>query len=479
LVLFERQGEFIQFLEACRLGGAPGLVEKCRDMGASWVAVAYSVWLWRFINGAAIGWGSRKEELVDRIGDPKSIFDKIRTTIKGLPRDFYPPGFNVARHMSFMKVTNGLGGASITGEAGDNIGRGGRTTLYFKDESAHYERPELIEAALGDNTDVQVDISSVNGVGNVFYRKRQAGKEWLPGEPVSRRQAAVFIMDWRDHPGKDQQWYDDRKAKAEGEGLLHLFAQEVDRDYAASVEGIIIKPEWIKAAIDAHITLKIEITGQRVGALDVADEGLDTNALSIRKGILLEECEEWSAVDIGETSRKAIDKARKRGLISLEYDSIGIGAGVKAEANRLKGMGIMPPNLRLSPWNAAFSPLRGDEHLIKGDKESPLIKDYYANIKAQGWWELGRRFYKTWRRINDPTFMCSNDELISLSSTIPKIRTIEKELSQPTASLNQAMKLIVDKKPEGSASPNNADSIMMNYCPIPPTRKTRKRKVSR
>jgi hypothetical protein len=52
-------------------------------------------------------------------------------------------------------------------EAGDNIGRGGRTLVYFKDESAHYEHPDLIEAALGDNTNVQIDISSVNGLGKL------------------------------------------------------------------------------------------------------------------------------------------------------------------------------------------------------------------------------------------------------------------------------------------------------------------------
>jgi hypothetical protein len=60
--------------------------------------------------------------------------------------------------------------STATGEAGDNIGRGGRTLGYFKDESAHYEHRDLIEAALGDNTNVQIDISSVNGLGNVFHR---------------------------------------------------------------------------------------------------------------------------------------------------------------------------------------------------------------------------------------------------------------------------------------------------------------------
>src|SRR5690606_18584010 len=134
------------------------------------------------------------------------------------------------------KLANNDNGATITGESGDNIGRGGRKSRYFKDESAHYERPELIEAALGDNTDVQIDISSVNGLGNVFHRRREAGVLWEPGAKIEPGMTRVFIFDWRDHPEKTQEWYDRRKARAEREGMQHIFAQEVDRNYSAAVQ---------------------------------------------------------------------------------------------------------------------------------------------------------------------------------------------------------------------------------------------------
>jgi hypothetical protein len=48
-------------------GETGGLVEKSRDMGATWLAVSFSVWLFLFVPGATVGWGSRKEALVDRI----------------------------------------------------------------------------------------------------------------------------------------------------------------------------------------------------------------------------------------------------------------------------------------------------------------------------------------------------------------------------------------------------------------------------
>lgn len=94
--------------------------------------------------------------------------------------------------------------------------------VYFKDESAHYERAERIEAALGDNTDVQIDISSVRGSASVFYRRRMAGEVWQPDKIMPKGKTRVFVFDWRDHPGKPQAWYDLRRTRAETEGLLHI-----------------------------------------------------------------------------------------------------------------------------------------------------------------------------------------------------------------------------------------------------------------
>lgn len=464
-IMFERQAELVEFIAACLHGEENGLMEKARDMGATWVCCAVSVWLWRFWEGAAVGWGSRKEQLVDKIGDPDSIFEKMRMLIRGMPREFWPVGFSEKDHMTYMRIVNPENGATITGEAGDNIGRGGRKLIYFKDESAHYERPEKIEAALADNTRVQMDISSVNGLGNVFHRRREAGKEWTGG-PAHKGVTNVFVMDWRDHPAKTDEWYQARRKKAEADGLLHVFAQEVDRNYAASVEGVIIPAEWVTAAIDAHLRLGWpEPTGKKIAGLDVADEGGDLNALASRKGYLLETVEDWGEGDTGATTRKAIGKLAGE-PVEVQYDSVGIGAGVKSEANRLSATGDMPNGVTFVSWSAGAKVQWPDKHLIEGDDESPLNKDFFANLKSQAWWQLRLRFERTYRAVEqgveyDP------DDLISLPSGLPKIRQLQKELSQATASRTTAsLKLVVDKKPEGTRSPNMADAVVMAFWPI-------------
>jgi len=466
-VMFRRQYEFVEFLDSCVSGRTNGLVEKCRDMGATWVACAWSVATWLFEPGAAIGWGSRKQTLVDTLGDADSIFEKMRMIVYGLPREFWPVGFDPKRHMTFMKIINPETDASITGEAGDNIGRGGRKLIYFKDESAHYARPEMIEAALGDNTNTQIDISSVCGAGNVFYRRRMSGVDWSPGASLSKDRANVFVMDWRDHPAKDQSWYDRRRQTAENEGLLHLFAQEVDRDYFSALEGVIIPALWVNSSVDAHIKLGIQPTGRHTAALDVADGGGDSNAISIRKDVLITDVQEWGEVDTGKTAGRAIKLCTEYNCASLEYDSIGVGAGIKAETNRLRELGKLPKGLHISAWNAGAGVLQPKERLIPGDQESLRNEDYYENFKAQAWWQVRRRFEITHRALTETGYTYNPKDIISLSSKMRLLSKLKQELSQPTFTQSRNLLLMVDKKPDGTPSPNLADCVVMNIWPMP------------
>lgn len=468
LVMFQRQAEFVQFLYQLLEDECDGLVEKARDMGATWVACAVTVHLWLFWEGASIGWGSRKEALVDKIGDPDSIMEKIRLLIRGLPPEFMPEGFSEREHISYMKIVNPETRATITGEAGDNIGRGGRKLIYFKDESAHYERPELIEAALGDNTRIQVDISSVNGPGNVFHRRREAGRDYEPGQPLSRSSANVFVMDWRHHPEKDEVWYKRRRAKAEAEGLLHLFAQEVDRNYAAAVDGVVIPFDWVNSAVDAHLRLALpKPTGRLVAALDVADGGGDSSALTQRRDYLVISNDTRSrSDDVGATTTWALSLLPQDEPVAFNYDCIGIGSGVKQETNRLRSTGQLPEGVSVAPWSSSFQVLDPDKPIIQGDRRSPLNRDFYSNLSAQAWWQLRLRFERTHRAVTegreyDPS------QLISIPSELPGRIALMKEISQVTMSQATGnMKLKIDKAPQGTKSPNRADSLVMAFWPV-------------
>lgn len=483
-VFFLRQADAIQMIHECRQTQESGLFEKCRDAGLTWLSCGYSVWSWLFIDDDAIGWGSRKEQLVDKIGDADSIFEKMRLMIRRMPNMFLPAGFNPRVHATYMKLINPDNGSSITGEAGDNIGRGGRKSVYFVDESAHLERPEKVDSALGDNTNVRIDISSVNGLGNVFHRRREAGLDWEPGKRLEAGYTRVFVMDWSHHPAKTQDWYDRRRAKHEREGMLHIFAQEVERNYSAAVQNTIIPGEWLDAAVDAHKFIRWQdalgvirtgLSDQQCGVdwlagLDVADEGLDLNALTLRQGIVWRAADEWGERDPGVTTRRTLAQIMGLKRCRVMYDSIGVGSGVKTEYNRLCDEKIIDRGrFPFVPWNAGAGVVDPYYHIIPDDDESPLNGDMYGNIKAQAWWSIRTRFFKTWKNITAGT-LYPIDELISLDGSMPLLHKVKKELAQPTHKQSGAMKTIVDKKPEGTKSPNLADGGVMMFFPIGETR---------
>jgi phage terminase large subunit len=89
----------------------------------------------------------------------------------------------------------------------------------------------------------------------------------------------------------------------------------------------------------------------------------------------------------------------------------------------------------------------------------------YTNLKAQAWWELRRRFERTHRAVTEG-IKYDQDALISIPSDLPLLRTLQKELSQPTASKGTRMRLVIDKQPEGTRSPNLADAVVMAYWPV-------------
>lgn len=448
-LLFPKQREFIEWTLERWMNQEPGLVEKSRDMGISWLCVALASTLCIFREGMVIGFGSRKEEYVDKTDSPKSLFWKARQFVKHLPPEFRGV-WDENKHAPFMRLTFPDTGSYIAGEAGDGIGRGDRTSLYLVDEAAHLMRPELVDASLSATTNCRIDLSSVNGMANPFAEKRHSGK------------VPVFTFHWRDDPRKSQAWYDKQVATLPA----HVVAQEIDINYSASVVGVVIPSAWVQAAIDAHVKLGITPTGARRGALDVADEGTDKNAFCGAHGILVEFIDEWSGKgdDIFGTTERAFEICDDMGYEGFDYDADGLGAGVRGDARILN-----EPRARKLDIKA----YRGSGAVVDPTKPIPSVsqeeadrtnEDYFANAKAQAWWNVRVRFQKTYRAVVEG-HSYDPDEIISISSMMPLYQRLVAELSQPTYKLNGAGKILIDKKPDGTKSPNLADSLVIRFAP--------------
>lgn len=323
-LMFARQEEFIRWLLDRWKGREDGLAEKSRDMGVSWLCVGFAVWMWLFKPGSVIGFGSRKEEYVDDLKDPKSLFWKIRNFIMLLPAELRPVGYNQRRDSPFMVVMNVENGATIVGESGDNIGRGNRTSIYFKDESAFYEHAELIDAALSQTSNCKIDVSTPNGEGNPFARKRKGGR------------IKVFTFSWKQDPRKGQDWYD-KQVNDLDEVVL---AQEVNISYSASVANSYIPSDPVTAA-QMLGPADVEAVGPTILGVDVARFGNDKTVFTPRCGRVVFKQEVMGKLDTMAVAGRVKDFVLEWNepsnhappIEQIAVDVIGVGAGVVDRLN--------------------------------------------------------------------------------------------------------------------------------------------------
>jgi phage terminase large subunit len=269
-----------------------------------------------------------------------------------------------------------------------------------------------------------------------------------------------FPFHWRDNPRFSQQMYDEFLAQW---GPV-ITAQELDMNYMASQEGIVIPAEWINSAIDAHKKLGIEPTGVRGAAFDVADRGIDKNAYAARHGVLLFECVEWSGKgsDIFESVERIFLLCDEHAITQFHYDADGLGAGVRGDARvineRRQGQQLRWIDDRDYRGSGPVSDPDGE--MVAGRTNA----DFFANFKAQSWWSLRARFQATHRAVTEGASF-EPDELISIASGIKGLAQLTQELSQPTYSINGAGKILIDKTPQGFRSPNMGDAVCMCFAP--------------
>jgi hypothetical protein len=395
------------------------------------------------------GFGSNLARNVDTIGQPKSLLEKGRLFLEHLPNE-WTGGWNRSMAPS-MRITFPSTGSFIAGDGGDNIGRSDRTALYFVDEAAHLERPHLAEASLMSTTYARHDISTAAGLGNPFEQNRHSGR------------IKVFTFHWRDDPRKDDAWYNKQVSEAFSAAVV---AQEIDIDYSASVEGVLIPRPWVLAAIGACAKLGIEPSGKLAAALDVADEGMDRNAFIATLGVEVQHIAEWSGKgdDIFGTTQRCFDLCDTLGVTEYRFDSDGLGAGVRGDARVINERRLTQhrPRVEVLPFRGSEAPFEPD----KQDEPGRFNKDFFANRKAQGWWALRRRFRNVYRWVVEGV-PCHPDDIVSIHEGCELKMELASQLSQPTYSVNGVGKILIDKKPDGSRSPNLADAAMIRFARAP------------
>jgi hypothetical protein len=316
--------------------------------------------------------GSRKELYVDGGSNPASLFWKIRQLIELLPQEFQPSGWDSSKHAPFLRIENPENDSMIVGEAGDNCGRGNRTSLYVIDEAAFFERPETVEAALSQTTNCRLWISTPNGAGNPFYRKAHDGK------------TKKFVFDWRDDPRKDEEWYQKQRATLDPVVL----AQEVDRSYTASVANAFVTGEVAQAA-SRKGPADIMAYGPVMMGIDVARFGNDKTCFTFRQGRVCLRQITLSSLDVVDVAGQAKEhiRAMHGDIAQIAVDTIGIGSGVADILRRDYGDLVVDVNsaLRLSDgqnYNLRAKMWREMREWLKAGASIPNDPDLVTDLTA-------------------------------------------------------------------------------------------------
>jgi hypothetical protein len=228
------------------------LVEKSRDMGASWICIAAMTWCWLFDNGFSGLFVSRVEEYVDKPGNPKAMFWKFDYLIDNIPSWLAPAGYSKSVYRAKMHVENPERGGVIDGESTTgNVARGDRRTAILLDEFAAVEQGSRVLSSTRDATNCRLFNSTPNGVNNAFFDIRQSSivKIRLHWSVHPSKNAGLYttdedgllkVLDSKGYPhgykpildGKLRSpWYDNECARA---GSSQEIAQELDIDYLGS-----------------------------------------------------------------------------------------------------------------------------------------------------------------------------------------------------------------------------------------------------
>jgi len=189
------------------------VIEKSREMGASWLCLLIMLWFFLFHPWKKFLCISRNEDAVDTPGDSDCLFWKLDFVIERLP-DWMVAGRVKRQKLVF---TNPMLGGAITGQASTSkAGVGGRATAMFIDEYSLFDNGKDYDVLhhTANTTACRIFNGTQRGVDKAFY------------ELTQRVDYRKLQMHWTQHPDKRRGLYRYRDGKIEVLDKQHQFPKD-------------------------------------------------------------------------------------------------------------------------------------------------------------------------------------------------------------------------------------------------------------
>ena len=229
------------------------LIDKSRDMGASWLCIMFLHWLWLFRDNAQLLELSRTEDYVDKAGNMKALFQRHDYINQWLPDWMLPPDCLYGqRERTKMHMRNRLTGGCIDGESTtQHAASGDRRLVGLLDEFSKVEKGTLMRSATRDACLMRIVNSTGAGPGTEYSKWKKSGK------------IQVFPLMWWAHPDKGKGRYvvQDEVTKAWKIRSAWYDAEELVRspkEMAREIDAIDMEAGSLRlttANIDRHIAI--------------------------------------------------------------------------------------------------------------------------------------------------------------------------------------------------------------------------------
>lgn len=183
------------------------------------------------------------------------------------------------------------------------------------------------------------------------------------------------------------------------------------------VTNSVIKEDWFKACIDAHIKLGIDRRGAVTAACDPSDIGNDPCGYVARQGIVFFDVREIEAENGNRKMDEACKIAISHGCDSFGYDADGLGATLRDNVDRA----FSGKNTNIYAYKGSseiHSPngeFKSETAQLTNRTGKILNKDVLHNKKAQNTISFAERVFRTWEAVVEGKYH-DPDTLISFQS---------------------------------------------------------------
>ena len=277
--------------------------------------------------------------------------------------------------------------------------------------------------------------------------KRFNGEETPPHSIVKQ-------LDWRDNIYFDQAMKDEMEYnfKVDESLALHIWEGHL---MPSGGNNSVLPLHHLKKCVDVHKTINYNPSAFTYLGLDIATSngsGGDLSAIAISNGAILKHVHSFD-LEMVKIPDEVDFYAKKYNAVRVYYDAIGVGHSMGALINHKHS----DRTYTLTP-HVGSSRANGFDVKINSNTTNG---QFFRNLKAQSWWNLRVRMENTLRLIDGENI--NPDSCLFIDGSIPNLEKLLLELNQPVFKHDDG-KLMVDKSPDGTESPNLGDAVTYAFA---------------